>query len=571
MPAAPAVETWMDAFARERVASGRRINSVRFAGVTLFFALHAALGGALGMPAWRGNLGFFAVYWALALALFVVGRWREVAARASGLAVGAVDMPAVFVLMRASLPTSNTPTGVAGFTAGIYVFLVFLGTLGFDRGTVVFVAASAAVWEGLLQRAAGVVPEAVGATAILMALAGVTCALVTRQTGELWRRVRGGVEQRERAEEALRQAEKSYRTLIEGSPDAIAVVRRGVFVYVNVTLVESLGFADASALVGRRYADLVLGEDRAEHQRRLRVAATGSRPRMSEERLVRADGTTVTLECAALRVGFQGEEAVMVVGRDVTERNKLAADLARAREASARVEKLAAVGQLAAGVAHDLRNPLSAARNAFHWLEKRVGGAELAREPRVGQALVLVDRELRACATIIDELLDFSRDKPLARRPTRLDALVADAMSVVRAPGHVTLVNLVASDLPELSIDPDQVRQVLVNLAQNGAESTPPERAGAEVRISAVRDADDVVVSIEDQGAGIPEENLARVFEPLFTTRARGTGLGLAIVATIVKRHGGTIDVTSQVGVGTIFRVRLPIGAPSPLSAAAAG
>ncbi|HVY49058.1 MAG TPA: ATP-binding protein, partial [Minicystis sp.] len=294
--------------------------------------------------------------------------------------------------------------------------------------------------------------------------------------------------------------------------------------------------------------------------------ATGQRPRTSEERLVRNDGSEVALETAALRVTFQGEPAVMVVGRDVTERNRMQAELARARDQKARVEKLAAVGQLAAGVAHDLRNPLSAVRSAFHWLGQRVAASELAAEPRVAKATAIVEKELRACASIVDELLDFARERPLDRKPTRLDTLVADAASVVRVPEHVELAVDVPADLPALALDAQQFRQVLVNLMQNAAEAVPDGRKGA-VRVAARLDGPAVALTIADDGVGIPEAHKDRIFEPLFTTRAKGTGLGLAIVASIVKRHGASIDVASKVGEGTTFSVRIPSEAVGSRSA----
>jgi PAS domain S-box-containing protein len=377
------------------------------------------------------------------------------------------------------------------------------------------------------------------------------------------------IEQR-RAEDALAATERSFRTLIEGSPDCIAVVRQDRLVYANRTLIEALGYEDATELVGRRYGDFVLTADRSETQLRLRVAATGTRPRTSEERLVKKDGTQITVETAALRVVFAGEPAVMVVGRDVTERNRMQDELIRAREAKARVEKLAAVGQLAAGVAHDLRNPLSAVRNAFHWIEKRVAPSPLAGEPRMTQAIEIVEKELRACSGIVDELLDFARERPLAKKPTSLGALLVDAASIVKKPEAVELGLELADELPQLSLDPDQFRQVLVNLLQNAVEAVPEGRRGKVIgRVAVVGrsdgsasrsvDAGAVLLDVTDNGVGIPPQNLDQIFEPLFTTRARGTGLGLAIVAAIVKRHGASIEVASKLGEGTTFTVKIPI------------
>ena len=112
--------------------------------------------------------------------------------------------------------------------------------------------------------------------------------------------------------------------------------------------------------------------------------------------------------------------------------------------------------------------------------------------------------------------------------------------------------------MPPLSLDPDQFRQVLVNLLQNAVEAVPEGRRG-RVHAQVTLDAGRVVLAVSDDGVGIPKANLDQIFEPLFTTRARGTGLGLAIVATIVKRHGASIEVASQIGAGTTFTVKIPI------------
>ncbi len=443
------------------------------------------------------------------------------------------------------------------------MFLVFLGALSSSpAGEIVLTAVSAAFWEGLLQHEAGVVPEAIAASAILMSLAGATSAFAGGRVVSLLSRASTRTVEQRRTEDALAETERSFRTLIEGSPDCIAVVRHDRLVYANRTLLETLEYADASELVGRRYGDFVTSADRSETQLRLRVAATGTRPRTSEERLIKKDGSQITIETAALRVAFAGEPAVMVVGRDVTERNRMQAELLRAREAKARIEKLAAVGQLAAGVAHDLRNPLSAVRNAFHWIEKRVTPSALGTEARMTQAIDIVEKELRACSGIVEELLDFARERPLDRKPTALPALLVDAASIVKKPDTVELAFELDEGLPPLSLDAEQFRQVLVNLLQNAVEAVPEGRRG-KVHARVHRSAGAVILDVKDDGVGIPPQNLDQIFEPLFTTRARGTGLGLAIVAAIVKRHGASIEVASQVGAGTTFTVTVPVDARS--------
>jgi signal transduction histidine kinase len=235
----------------------------------------------------------------------------------------------------------------------------------------------------------------------------------------------------------------------------------------------------------------------------------------------------------------------------------MADGLVAAQGREIRAERLAAVGQAAASVGHDLRNPLGAIRNANHYIKRRVGDSELASNERVNQFFAIIDRELDASAKIIADLLDFARDRRLTLSACPLKALVADAISVVSPPRPTRIDNRLRGDLPVLCLDRDQMRQALVNLLQNASEAVPEEREG-HIVITATADDDKIVLSIEDNGGGIPEEERARIFEPFFTTKNKGTGLGLAITGGIIQRHGGSIELRSEADKGTTFLLHLP-------------
>ncbi|HTN85386.1 MAG TPA: ATP-binding protein [Sorangium sp.] len=237
--------------------------------------------------------------------------------------------------------------------------------------------------------------------------------------------------------------------------------------------------------------------------------------------------------------------------------NDMAASLYAAQESKLRMEKLAAVGQLAASVGHDLRNPIGAVRNANHYLKKRLSGTEIGAEPRVAQFLSIIDKELAACTKIIGNLLDFARERRPLFSECAVKSLVEDAISVVEAPPHVRIENDVPDALPAVELDKDQFRQLLVNLIQNAAEAVPAGREG-HVRVAAWWTEDRLALSVADNGSGISDEARARLFEPLFSTKLKGTGLGLAISAGIVRRHGGTLDATSELGSGTTFVIQVP-------------
>ena len=232
----------------------------------------------------------------------------------------------------------------------------------------------------------------------------------------------------------------------------------------------------------------------------------------------------------------------------------LQADLLPGSEAQ---ERLTTTGRLAAGIGHDLRNPLAAIRNAFHYVKKRLAGTELEEDARVAQILTIIDQEIQTCAGIVADLLDYARDRTPFLEMCPIAQLVAEAITGVHVPGHVLIVNEVPDTLPVCDLDRSQFRQVIVNLVQNAAEAIPPEREG-RVRVTASATQDEMTLTVSDNGDGIPEENLETIFEPLFTSKAQGTGLGLAIVSNIIARHGGTLGVESCERAGTTFTIRLP-------------
>jgi signal transduction histidine kinase len=222
---------------------------------------------------------------------------------------------------------------------------------------------------------------------------------------------------------------------------------------------------------------------------------------------------------------------------------------------TSRREKLAALGQLSAGVGHDLRNPLAAIANAIFVLRRRLQKADALSE-KVEEPLQLAEREVAACQRIVTELLDYARETPLELQPVDVKALLEECAGLVRLPANVTLKLEVPDGLPQAPGERDRLRQVFVNLMQNGAEAIPPERPGT-VTVTAAAVARELRVVVRDDGIGMDAETRARVFEPLFTTKKDGTGLGLAIVESLVKQHGGRLTLETAKGQGAAFTVAL--------------
>lgn len=234
----------------------------------------------------------------------------------------------------------------------------------------------------------------------------------------------------------------------------------------------------------------------------------------------------------------------------VEERTK---ELRDAQERLVRSEKLAVLGQLAGGVGHELRNPLGSIKNAAYFLKMALEKPE----PEVKETLEILNKEVATSEHIISSLLDFARPKAPTRHKVGINDLLQETLSRTTIPEKIKVVSKLDESLPQILADPEQLSQVFRNLILNALQAMPD---GGQLEISSeVSTSAQLAISFADTGVGIPEDNLEKLFEPLFTTRAKGIGLGLAITKTLVEGHKGTIEVQSKLGKGSIFTVRFPI------------
>ena len=230
----------------------------------------------------------------------------------------------------------------------------------------------------------------------------------------------------------------------------------------------------------------------------------------------------------------------------------LIGEAAEAANAKARQEKLAAIGEVAGSIGHDLRTPLAAVSMAHDYLRANLR----VSSPELEEMMQIIEREVEHCLHVANGLLDFARERPLARDPIAPAALVEDAVAAVRAASPVRIDTLIEEDLPVLRVDRHLFRQALLNLLINAAEALPDDGTGW-IRVSAFREDSRVVVRVSDNGGGISPEHQEQIFDPLFTTKPRGTGFGLAVVRSIVERHGAELRLRSSVGAGSDFSICL--------------
>ena len=223
-----------------------------------------------------------------------------------------------------------------------------------------------------------------------------------------------------------------------------------------------------------------------------------------------------------------------------------------AQETLVQKERLAVLGQLAGGVGHELRNPLGVISNAVYYLQAINPDADESTR----EYLNMISSEVRDAEKIISDLLDFSRTRMPERQEIGVSELVAQVLEKKPPPENVGVKTEFPEDLPEVYVDPAQINQVLINLVVNAYQAM---NEGGKLVIKGENKNNQVLITINDNGSGISEDHMTKLFEPLFTTKAKGIGLGLAVSKNLVETNGGTIEVESEEGAGSTFTLHLPI------------
>ncbi len=279
-----------------------------------------------------------------------------------------------------------------------------------------------------------------------------------------------------------------------------------------------------------------------------------------EQQTVSDNGSTVhwLVSKIPMRNQVTGEVThVITVGEDVTMR-------VEAIHAAGRAEKLAAVGRLAAGVVHEINNPLATISACAESLESRVNDGEFGEMPEIEdlrEYLGLIRSEAFRCKAITNGLLDFSRVRSGNRLPIDIADLLQSSANLVshqKRGNNIQFRFDIAADLPPVNADGGQIQQAIIALATNAVDAMP---AGGTLTFRAYAlNEQRITIEVQDTGIGIPSENMSKVFEPFFTTKevGKGTGLGLAVCYGIITEHGGRLSVRSSVGSGTTFTIFLP-------------
>ncbi len=257
----------------------------------------------------------------------------------------------------------------------------------------------------------------------------------------------------------------------------------------------------------------------------------------------------------------QAEEEIRQLNASLEERiQERTAELREAQEQLVRHEKLAALGKMAGSMGHELRNPLGVISNAVYFL--RISQPDAS--DKVKEYLNIIEQHMQISNRIVSDMLDIARSRSAQRETVSVSELINQALDYCPAPAFVRVILDLPADLPKIYADPQHVVQILSNLILNAYQSmistdaTRATKAGNLSISSRVQD-DMIHISIQDSGVGIPPENMKKLFEPLFTTKIKGIGLGLAVSWELAEANGGKIEVQSEVGVGSVFTLCLPI------------
>lgn len=369
-----------------------------------------------------------------------------------------------------------------------------------------------------------------------------------------------------------RKSDERYRLLVENAPDAIVSLdREGRFTSINPFCERLTGWARAEWM-GRPFLPLVHAEDLPQAMESFANVLSGRKTPTTEIRVLNKAGDFVWMEFMVTPEFFgQQVQGVLAIGRDISARRKVEHAQAALELQLRRAQKMEAIGRLAGGIAHDFNNFLSV-------IMANCGLArmELVALHPAAERLDQISKASQRAAELVQQILTFSSTREQERSVINLKALIKEAAVMLRSalPRSVEIRTFFASDCPSVLADAGQIQQVIMNLATNSAHAMKEGGGVVEIFLDPFEVDGDFIarnpdlqpgphvrLTVSDSGHGMDTVTLERIFEPFFTTKPQGegTGLGLSVVHGIVKSHKGAINVYSEVGRGTSFKIYFPV------------
>ncbi len=373
---------------------------------------------------------------------------------------------------------------------------------------------------------------------------------------------------RKQAEQVVRESEERYRALVHlGAEVGESIVmlqdnEQGLAIqtFVNDEWPRITGYS-REELITMSFFDLVHPEYReASVEGHRRKMAGESIPGVFELLIIRKDGTEVAVELTSAHTTFKGKRATVAYIRDITERKQAEAERKELEQRAQLASRLAAVGEMTSGIAHEINNPLTSI----------IGFAQLVMDRNIPddirKDIGVIYSEAQRTAEVVKSLLAFARKHAPVRQPTDINGIINGVLEL-RAYEHrvnnIQVNTRFDPKLPETVVDYFQMQQVFLNIILNGETTMLEAHNKGTLTITTQKVNSTIKISFTDDGSGIAKENLSRIFDPFFTTRevGKGTGLGLSICYGIVAEHGGRIYARSKLGKGATFVVELPINA----------
>jgi PAS domain S-box-containing protein len=355
------------------------------------------------------------------------------------------------------------------------------------------------------------------------------------------------VTERKRGERLLRQSEERYRRLISVSPLAIIVMRGERVIFVNDAGIKLFGAVKADEILGKSALELFHPHSHALMGERLNEVMVDAEVPIAEEKIITMDGRTLEVEVSSGKFVDEEGPALVKMMRDVGERKRL-------QEQLRRTERIAELGTVASGMAHEIGTPMNVILGRAEYLMERV------KDEPIKKGLQTIVAQVERITKVVSQLLSFARRRTPNRRALDLKDVIENSVEIFheRLARNQIQVELALEPCPPVHADVDQMSQVLINLIMNAVHAMP---AGGLLRISVLPAGDMVKLTVADTGHGIPPDVVGQVFDPFFTTKefGKGTGLGLTVVKGILEEHGGSIAVQSEQGKGTAFTILLPV------------
>ena len=367
------------------------------------------------------------------------------------------------------------------------------------------------------------------------------------------------ITERKKMLQQLEESADRYMSLKKYSSDAIiSLDLDGYITSVNPAAEKISGYL-TEELLAMHFSELVYPADLAEADAKFRLLIQGNAQDSYEMRIHHKDGAVLDLVITPAPIIIRQQLAgCYVLVKDVTVQKKKDEFLRNS-------EKLSVVGQLAAGVAHEIRNPLTALKGFIKLMKNA--------DHQIPKYLLIMNDELERIELIVSELLMLSRPQSVQLRPVHLQELVGGVSALIAAQAVMKSIAIefkCSAAKTLVHCDPNQIKQVIINFLKNSIEAMNQEGL-IVLELTADPAEDQIVLRIVDQGCGIPEEQLSRLGEPFFTTKEGGTGLGLMVSRRIIEHHGGRLSITSQVNVGTTVEVRFPVPKDNLVESTAVG